>query len=69
MNFVQYLGDVRAEINVMEENPPPTGAPNANYTQELVQWYNSKGKGNRYSKGTVQNMGIWDLVKHLYDDH
>jgi len=68
-NFEIYIGDVRAEIDQMEENPPPTGAPNANYTQELVQWYNSKGKGNRYSKGTVQNMGIWDLVKHLYDDH
>lgn len=69
INFENHIGDIRAEMDMMEENPPPTGAPNANCTRELVEWCDSKGKGNRHSKGTVQQMGIWDLVKHFYDDH
>lgn len=66
-NFQLYLVEVREEISQMEANPPPTGAPDAGRHDELVAWYNSKGKGNRYDKGKVQNMGIWDLVKHFYD--
>mmetsp|Transcript_12803 Transcript_12803/g.19626 ORF Transcript_12803/g.19626 Transcript_12803/m.19626 type:complete len:433 (-) Transcript_12803:17-1315(-) len=66
-NFTLYLGDVRDEIRQMKDDPPPTAAPNVDYEQQLVEWYDSKGKGNRYSHEKVQAMGIWDLVKHFYD--
>lgn len=66
-NFDIYLGEVRLELSLMEDNPGPTPAPNANYEAELAEWYNSKGKGNRYNKAKIQSMGIWDLVKHFYD--
>jgi len=68
-NFEHYLTELREEIGDMEANPPPTRAPDPNYENQLMEWYNSKGKGNRYDKGKVQNMGIWDLVKHFYDDY
>jgi len=67
-NFQYYLDEVREEIAQMEANPPPTTAPDAGYHDELVAWYNSKGKGNRYDKGKVQNMGIWELVKQFYGE-
>mmetsp|Transcript_29339 Transcript_29339/g.44410 ORF Transcript_29339/g.44410 Transcript_29339/m.44410 type:complete len:412 (-) Transcript_29339:173-1408(-) len=68
-NFISYLDEIRSEIRYLQDHPAaaPTPVPNANYTTELEEWYNSKGKGNRYTKDKVQSMGIWAFVQHLYN--
>eukprot|EP00548_Thalassiothrix_antarctica_P015639 CAMPEP_0194175630 /NCGR_PEP_ID=MMETSP0154-20130528/9636_1 /TAXON_ID=1049557 /ORGANISM="Thalassiothrix antarctica, Strain L6-D1" /LENGTH=372 /DNA_ID=CAMNT_0038889503 /DNA_START=125 /DNA_END=1239 /DNA_ORIENTATION=- len=49
-NFEEYLTEVSVEIAERKANPQPTPAPYAGYAKEIQDWYNSKGKGNRYDK-------------------
>mmetsp|Transcript_4978 Transcript_4978/g.5490 ORF Transcript_4978/g.5490 Transcript_4978/m.5490 type:complete len:440 (+) Transcript_4978:148-1467(+) len=67
-NFRNYQLSLSAEISDMEVNPPPTPVHDANYQKEIKEWYQSLGKGNRYDKSKIQDMGIWDQVSHFYED-
>jgi len=67
-SFEDYLDEVSAEIVFYNNNPPTTPAPYAGYENEIQDWYNSKGKGNRYDKAKIQKMGIWHLISHFYDE-
>eukprot|EP00548_Thalassiothrix_antarctica_P018390 CAMPEP_0194195004 /NCGR_PEP_ID=MMETSP0154-20130528/75894_1 /TAXON_ID=1049557 /ORGANISM="Thalassiothrix antarctica, Strain L6-D1" /LENGTH=260 /DNA_ID=CAMNT_0038919487 /DNA_START=585 /DNA_END=1364 /DNA_ORIENTATION=+ len=64
-----YIADVEQEFVQMVIDPSPTPAPNSDYHQNLVDWYESVGRGNRYSVDKVRQMrGYWPLVKHLYNE-
>jgi len=67
-NFENYLVEVTAELDGLYANPPPTPAPDAGYKLEIQQWYNSKGKGNRYDKAKLQSWGVWDLISGFFDE-
>mmetsp|Transcript_23150 Transcript_23150/g.35063 ORF Transcript_23150/g.35063 Transcript_23150/m.35063 type:complete len:273 (-) Transcript_23150:45-863(-) len=50
----------------MYASPQPTMAPST--LPELVEWYNTLGRGNRYAKDIVQHMAsYWGLVEDMYN--
>jgi len=60
-----YVGEIQIELNSTSFSP--TSAPGVNYTYDLVQWYNSLGKGNRYDKGKVQALAyFWGNNSFLF---
>jgi len=63
-NFQSYLVEVLAAI----PGPNPAPAPSGDYAKDLVDWYSSKGKGDRNSKAKLQSMSLWDEVSQFYDD-
>lgn len=64
-----YITEIGQELAYMEANPGPTPAPNPDYYQSLVDWYEAVGRGNRYEYDKVRTMqGYWPLVKHLYNE-
>jgi len=69
--FQMYIDDIQEEFDEMlATDYAPTPALNPEYHQSLVDWYNSVGRGDRYSKAGVQAMyGYWPLVEHLYTDN
>jgi len=67
-NFENYLIEVTGELDELNANPPPTPAPDPGYAMEIQQWYNSKGKGNRYDKAKLQAWGVWDLISGFFPD-
>mmetsp|Transcript_22276 Transcript_22276/g.33796 ORF Transcript_22276/g.33796 Transcript_22276/m.33796 type:complete len:473 (+) Transcript_22276:86-1504(+) len=69
-HFELYINETAYEIDFMENNPgAPTMEPLASYPQELVEWYVSLGKGNRYDKAKVQALAnYWPYVQDLYND-
>jgi len=67
--FDDYIGEIGDELDYVQANPPPTPAPNVDYYDELVSWYESVGRGNRYEIDKVRQMrGYWPLVAHLYNE-
>lgn len=67
--FNDYIAEVGEELLYMQANPQPTPAPNSDYYDELVSWYASVGRGNRYERDKVRQMrGYWPLVAHLYNE-
>jgi len=67
-NFASYIDGVTDELDSLYVNPPPTPAPNADYFQEILAWYQSKGKGNRYDKAKLQARGIWSKLAGFYPE-
>jgi len=67
--FNSYINEVTLELDKLIASPPPTPAPNANRKKELMTWYNTLGRGNRYDKEKIQAMfSFWPTVKHLFED-
>jgi len=63
-----YIVDVGEEYAGMVINPSPTPAPNLDYHQNLLDWYDSMGRGDRYAYDKVRQMhGYWPKVMHLYN--
>mmetsp|Transcript_29781 Transcript_29781/g.44028 ORF Transcript_29781/g.44028 Transcript_29781/m.44028 type:complete len:640 (+) Transcript_29781:81-2000(+) len=66
MNTHNYIVEISGELATMYTNPQPTMAPST--LPELVEWYNTLGRGNRHAKEVVQHMAsYWGLVSDLYD--
>mmetsp|Transcript_23148 Transcript_23148/g.35061 ORF Transcript_23148/g.35061 Transcript_23148/m.35061 type:complete len:631 (-) Transcript_23148:132-2024(-) len=66
MNFHDYIGEISGELATMYASPQPTMAPST--LPELVEWYNTLGRGNRYAKDIVQHMAsYWGLVEDMYN--
>lgn len=65
--LAEYAQEVTSKLTEADVNPPPTPPPNPEYWYNISEWYSSVGKGNRNQKAKVQQMAIWEYVKHLYD--
>jgi len=63
-----YIDDLSSCIKSMKNDTSPTPSPNEDNQKNVISWYKSIGRGDRYNKDRIQKMAkVWPSVRHLYN--
>jgi len=62
--YISEVGVIKAE---MEADPPEVIQHAPSYHEDLKDWFNSIGRGDRYSRPKVEPLQlIWQKMRHFY---